>query len=89
MKCEGNTFSNNTVSIVAVGSVIRVDANENLLISNNVLIGSPTVKFKQGLQSSNNVFGKITNNIIRNIEDPNYKLYSAGERLNISNNLVE
>ncbi|MNI21063.1 hypothetical protein D3C73_745660 [compost metagenome] len=75
--------------MVAGGSGIRVDANENLLVSDNVLIGSPTVKLKRGLQSSNNIFGKITDNIIRNIEDPTYRLYTTGESLDISNNLVE
>lgn len=89
LKCEGNTISNDIVTMVAGGSGIRVDANENLLISNNVLIGSPTVKLKRGLQSSNNVFGKISDNIIRNIQDPTYRLYSVGESLDITNNLLE
>lgn len=89
LKCAGNTISNDTVTMVAGGSGIRVDANENLLVSDNVLIGSPTVKLKRGLQSSNNIFGKITDNIIRNIEDPTYRLYTTGESLDITNNLVE
>jgi len=87
LKCEGNTCSNDTVAMLAGGSAIRVDTNENLLVSNNVLIGSPTVELKRGLQSSNNIFGKITDNIIRNVEDPTYRLYSTGESLDIFNNL--
>ena len=44
---------NINVTMLAGCSDIRIDGNENLLVSDNLLIGSPTVKLRHGLQSSN------------------------------------